>query len=231
MRFINGIVHNIGELVKNAETQIIEQMERHEIQNETTTTDRFLGTIVNEVNQHGLGHSFPEGFTIRATTLTDRGPNSQESRFGADFCIILDIEGDNFRLRKGVLFQAKNSGNGIESSNPGNRVKLVSLTNTRLEELRPQVEDMFKITPDNFVIIYDTTGFRVVPGNSIQGLVQGDSVYSKPISEFFKEFLMCFVGDPKLISTNPSEWVNEDEILKVRTGIEITLKEKIELEK
>ena len=84
MRFINGIVHNIGELVKNAETQIIEQMERHEIQNETTTTDRFLGTIVNEVNQHGLGHSFPEGFTIRATTLTDRGPNSQESRFGAD---------------------------------------------------------------------------------------------------------------------------------------------------
>ena len=226
MKQIHAIVQNIGELIKNSEDQIIEQIKNHEIQNETTTTDRFLGTIVNEINQHGLDHSFPEGLVIQATTLTDRGPNTQESRLGADFSIILDIDVENFRLRKGVLFQAKNAGNGIRTRNPGGRVRTVSFTNTRLDELRPQVENMFTVTPDNFVIIYDTKGFQVVPGNSILGLTQGDTVYAKPISNFFKEFLMCFIGDPKLTSTNPSEWNIEDGKISIRTSLEIIVKEK-----
>ena len=54
---------------------------------------------------------------------------------------------------------------------------------------------MLSITPDSFVVVYSKRGFVVVPASSIQGLKTRDEIYGKPIDRFFKEFLMCFIGD------------------------------------
>lgn len=37
-----------------------------------------------------------------------------------------------------------------------------------------------------------------MPATSVTGLSKKAQLYAKPATRFFKEFLMCFIGDPKL---------------------------------
>lgn len=216
----------MGRLIRNSERQIIEQIQNGQIPDEPAITNQFLGNIQNEINRHGEEHGFPGGLQIQATTVSSMGPNSNESVVGADFSIILDINVENFRLRKGVLFQAKREVRGIITEHPVGRRHSVNFSQGSLTELKPQVENMFNVTPDNFVIIYGIHGFQVVPGNSIQGLTQSDSTYAKPISRFFKEFLMCFIGDPKLNSANVDDWIINEKPAGVKKTLEISIKKK-----
>ena len=57
---------------------------------------------------------------------------------------------------------------------------------------------MLSVTPDSFVIIYSSKGFVVVPASSVKGLARRGKLYAKPVDRFFKEYLMCFIGDPRL---------------------------------
>jgi hypothetical protein len=70
--------------------------------------------------------------------------------------------------------------------------------NKEFLRLKDQTDEMLKITPDSFVIVYSRNGFVVVPASSISGLSKSAQLYSKPVDRFFKEFLMCFIGDPGL---------------------------------
>ena len=38
----------------------------------------------------------------------------------------------------------------------------------------------------------------VIPASSIEGLDRSGKLYAKPVDRFFKEYLMCFIGDPRL---------------------------------
>lgn len=61
---------------------------------------------------------------------------------------------------------------------------------------------MLDITSDSFVIVYGRNEFVVVPALSVRGLTASGDLYGKPISNFFKEFLMCFIGD-KSVTEDP----------------------------
>ena len=46
--------------------------------------------------------------------------------------------------------------------------------------------------------LYSSKGFVVVPASSVKGLARSGKLYAKPVDRFFKEYLMCFIGDPRL---------------------------------
>jgi hypothetical protein len=70
---------------------------------------------------------------IRSTVVADRGPNSAESRWGADFGIVARITGRNEVIEKGVLGQAK-------------RGSLLQLPHNDGEQFRRQVMKMAEAT-------------------------------------------------------------------------------------
>lgn len=70
--------------------------------------------------------------------------------------------------------------------------------NNRFKKLNKQVRKMLEITPDSFVFVYSPKGFVVVPASSIKELKANGELYGKSVSHFFKEYLMCFIGDHRL---------------------------------
>jgi len=57
---------------------------------------------------------------------------------------------------------------------------------------------MLSVTHESFVIVYGSDGFVVIPATSVKSLSGTGPVYAKPVQGFFKEYLMCFIGDPQL---------------------------------
>lgn len=84
----------------------------------------------------------PEQVIIRSTIVSDRGANSAESKYGADFAVILEIYNDDGTIfKKAILGQAKK---GAISSRSGD------LPAT----LKKQVEKMSKYT--DHILIMET---------------------------------------------------------------------------
>src|SRR5687768_7944537 len=65
-------------------------------------TDRMLARIEDAVN-----HAADTKAAWKARTLTDRGPNAEESLVGADFLGVFEITAPDLTLSKGFLAQAK----------------------------------------------------------------------------------------------------------------------------
>ena len=190
---VKGIVSKFGRLIRIAEKEIIQGIEERRIETEPSITDRFLGHL-----EYVINHSEDvQGIVFRARTLRDRGINAPESRYGADFCAVLHIRTPEFRQTKGFLSQAKIGWNSIRRGARG-LVAINFSQNAETGRLNSQIDKMLAITPDSFVFIYSNAGFFVIPASSIRGLRSNAEVYGKPVSRFFKEFLMCFIGDHRL---------------------------------
>jgi len=128
----------------------------------------------------------------------------------ADICSVLYIDLPRFKISKGFLAQAKIERYGLLVDDIYN--KLIVYNNTELKKLKNQTDKMLNITPDSFVIVYSMKKFLVVPASTIKGLnilydegnIMSDrlsssiKLYGKPIDQFFKEFITCFVGDLRL---------------------------------
>lgn len=205
MKVVAGIIIKFRKVVKRSKDQVLNGMDIGSISSETTVTDRFLGILENEINGHGQEIFQVKGVSIVATTLQDRGKDSQESEFGADFAVILDINLDGFVLKKGFLCQAKKEGRGIRIHNTRRPTTVRFSSNNKFKKLKIQTEKMLKKTPDSFVIVYGTSEFVVVPASSISSLKDTGILYGKSVEDFFVEFLLCFVGDIQ-ISENPNQW-------------------------
>ncbi len=181
--------------MQRAEDNIIQGIKDERIETEPSVTDRFLREIELIFEEHGER----ENIRFRARTLRDRGPNAPEREFGADFCGVLDVNLPEFDQTKGFLSQAKWERNGIEVNR--GRWGFAGVTfnqNQEFQRLKEQANNMLSVTPDSFVIVYSKDGFVVVPASGVQGLNQKAQIYGKPVDRFFKEFLMCFIGDPRL---------------------------------
>jgi len=205
MLVLNGIIRRFGEIVDQSKDNTLNALNNGEIQDESAITGRFLAFLVNEINQHGREMIGTEGIRITSSILTDRGFSSAESRFGADFGVILDINIDGFTLKKGFICQAKRETNSITIRHHQFRTSVLFNDNQQLTRLQRQIENMLTITPDSFVIIYGQNEFVMVPAISISGLDTSGELYGKQVSKFFKDFLMCFIGDRRL-TRNPEDW-------------------------
>ena len=85
---------------------------------------------------------------------------------------------------------------------------------------------MLNITPDSFVIVYSTKKFMVVPASTIKGLKYNDTyiynsakLYGKPVDQFFKEFITCFIGDLKLKAYDDKTLIKLMESTRTRSVI------------
>jgi len=155
------------------------------IEHEPAMTDRMLGAIEERLRDF-QGH----GIRWAAKTLTDRGRNSQESRYGADFLVVLNIELPDFSLSKGFLAQSKLIRHGRVHG---------------IQGLRRQCEQMLNLSPDSFVFLYSGKGVRVVPAISVVATTENPiELYSRSSQTFFEQHLECFVGDRAISSPTPT---------------------------
>ncbi len=192
---VKGIVKDFGKLISEAERRIIEGIKDGRMETEPSITDRFINELERIFEQQGEKGDI----VFRARTLRDRGPHAPEHRFGADFCGVLDVRFRDFKQTKGFLSQAKMEKHGIFVQKGFRGLTTVSFSyGNEFERLNEQADKMLSVTPDSFIIIYSSKGFVVVPASSIKGLARGGELYAKPIDRFFKEYLMCFIGDPRL---------------------------------
>ncbi|MCK4698227.1 MAG: hypothetical protein KAT53_07990 [Dehalococcoidia bacterium] len=225
---VKGIVKHFGRLIKKAEENIIAKMTDGRLDTEPSVTERFLQEIESVFEEYGE----KDGIIFRVRTLRDRGANSPEKEFGADFCGVLDIKLPELEQSKGFLAQAKSERQGIRVDKRPYGLNAVSFpTGSESNRLRSQAIKMLSVTPDSFIIIYSISGFMVVPASAIQGirhhglLNQVIQLYGKPVDRFFKEFIMCFIGDPKLKAYDDQTLKKLRENMEARFALLFQIKE------
>jgi len=193
--YVSGIVREFGKLVSEAEGQVIEGIRGGAIETEPSATDRFLGTLELVTRQHVQ----ESGILFRARTLRDRGPKASEKEFGADFCGVLNVRLGPYSQSKGILVQAKlESPRLLVRRGPGSLTTVDLSGGNEMQRCKHQSKEMLNLSPDSFIMIYSVGGFAVVPASAVVGLSSGGGLYAKHVDQFFKEFLMCFIGDPRL---------------------------------
>jgi hypothetical protein len=109
MKNISGIVKQFGQSAASAEQIIALSILTNRVPDEPSITNRFLQQLESSINNIGQ----VRGIQFLATTISSLGPNTQESRVGADFLGILNIQIPGMSVSKGFLCQAKRSGSGI----------------------------------------------------------------------------------------------------------------------
>lgn len=221
MIVIENIVKDFGEMIDEAERSILNEWVEQEISAETSITERFLESMKIRINESES--MMEKGVIVKARTLSDRGPDSEEHRFGADFAIILNINLSNYKVQKGFLCQAKLERRGFNVSLTKNLCTVNFSQMSSLRGLQNQTEKMLKISPDSFVVIYSFKSFIIVPAISVNSLIMPNMLYGKKVSNFFKEFLMCFIGD-RNITLETKNW--EEIKTSVKTALEITIEGK-----
>jgi len=172
-----GIVRESSRKIDKAVRRTIEAYKEGRIEQEPAITDRLLGAMEESLNGFKA-----KGFEWQAKTLTDRGKNSQESTYGADFMVVLSVDIDKYKVNKGFLAQAKRSDVQIKN-----------------KELNSQCEKMLELSPDSFVFLYGKSGITVVPAISVvHSSANLNDLYSRDAARFFEEFFECFIGDQRI---------------------------------
>jgi hypothetical protein len=219
--FLDGFVTRFGKIIDRAEQTIIESIQDGRIEEEPSITERLLHGIETEFNE-----SYEQdGFIFRARSLGSHGRNAAEHEFGADFCGLLDVELPEFTQSKGFLCQAKRDGNGVSVGRGPRGLSTITFTNSiLLDSLRNQVTKMLNITPASFVIIYSMQGFLMLPGIDILTLKTSTAIYAMPIKHFFKDFMMCFIGDIQLNAYDDATFRQRIDESHSRMGIMFQIK-------
>ena len=186
------IIREIARIIEETAYRVVEDLEAGWIEQEHNFTDRMLGRIEQAIDGYTI-----KGIVWKAKTFTDRGPNAQETRYGADFLGIVSIRLPNFSLDKGFLAQAK-------LLNPSGRMR-----SSEYQRLQQQCRNMLNITPDSFVFLYSPTGIRIIPASSViscnTNINLYDDLYSRSISKFYENHFACFIGDIRLRAPNIKE--------------------------
>jgi hypothetical protein len=178
-----GDSERLSERIERAVDTTVESRNADWIGQEPHFTDRMLARVEDAVNQF-------EGSAARwrARTLGDRGPRSEESRYGADFLGVFEVTTSGLSFAKGFLAQAKI----LELGH--------ALAPTEHNRLRQQCRRMLDVTPDSFVFLYGGSGVRIVSGLAVLGSDQRSlhELGSKSPGEFFHDHFHCFIGDGNL---------------------------------
>ena len=195
--------------ISSAARLTMEDMAQGRAQQEPAITDRLIAYIQSEVRR-----SNKSPFMWNAMTLTDRGRNSQEKKYGADFLGSLEINLDGFHVKKGFLAQAKK----IEPNQ--------SYSPTEYGKLVQQCNDMLTISPSSFVFLYSAIdGFSVIPAVGVVSsrACNPHELTTKPIQKFFVEHFECFIVDPRITVANIDTLYSIYERYRARTAIHISV--------
>src|SRR5579883_1657467 len=92
------MVRHLASIVGDAVNLTTEALKQGRVEQEAAFTDRMLGGIEHAVDDRRIG-----AIKWHAKTLTDRGPGSQESTYGADFMGVFSVNLTEIKLSKGFL--------------------------------------------------------------------------------------------------------------------------------
>lgn len=134
------------------------------------------------IDSRGYGH-------LSARTLEKQ---TEEPIFGADIVMTLDVRTDGYEMQKGFLAQAKR----LEPDN--------TLNNRDHRRLLRQCELMVSFTPSSMVFLYSKKGVHVIPATAVLALRGADlwSIVTNDLVFLYREFAICWFGDPRLVATS-----------------------------
>ncbi len=176
-------------------------------------------------------HGELQGYQFRARNVRGIGGKAPEGNFGADACGILKIDVPGLRFAKGMLIQSKWARAPHVTMDIPTHPTPTFRNDAEFQRMQGQCREMLKISPDSFVIVYSTDGFSATPASSIVGVNNQASqitLYSKGLSPFFKEFLMCFIGDPKINDYGDTTLKRLKDEYDVRNILEIAVSKKLQ---
>jgi hypothetical protein len=170
-------------------------------QQEPAFTDRMLGQM-----EHAMKGYTEKGIRWSALTLTDRGPNTQEQEFGADFAGVLDVDLEDVVMKKGFLAQAKK----IE---PKER-----MSSAEKRWMIEQCEKMLEHSSASFVFLYSIKGVVIAPAISVvdASFSNPHELYSRKLRGFYEAHFECFIGDKAISGSNRNMLELLRERLRVR---------------
>jgi hypothetical protein len=217
-----AVVTRFKGLIRTAEAKTIARLRDGRSETEPSATDRFLADLERTFEEEGDSGKL----VFRARSLRDRGRNAPENKFGADFCGVLNVKTRGFGQTKGFLAQAKIEGASARVTTRFYGLIGVSFPNQHeLERLKQQASDMLRVTPDSFVFIYSLDGFAVVPASSVVGFSGEGGLYGKRVADFFGEYIMCFIGDPRIRAYDDKTLEDVMKTMDTRTGILFSVKD------
>ncbi len=192
----------------NAASTVLNSISDGRVQQEPAITDRMLGRIEHELDGFAV-----DGVCWKAKTLTDRGPNSQEKEFGADFLGSLTIALPDYSVCKGFLAQSKLLQTGKR------------LSKSELDRMKKQCEHMLGHTSCSYLFTYSSDAIRVIPAASI--VASKYPVFrqlpSITVKEFFVRHFSCEVGDLRIKAANMSALESLREELNARAALRLSI--------
>lgn len=182
------IINDMAEIIDKAGKIVVEKLKNGVIKQEPDMTSQLLSTI-----ETLMGEYEKKGIVIKASVLTDRGPNSEESKYGADFIGTLTTKLQLFSVEKGFLAQAKLF-----------KDKTKTIPQKDFKDMVEQCKKMLNITPFSYLIIYSKSGIKVLPAHIVVNtkyelmkklLDIENNFYMENLKDFYKNHFECFIGD------------------------------------
>jgi len=138
---------------------------------------------------------------IQVRTLGDRGNLSSESKYGADICLIMEIIDGEKKRKKGILIQAKMNKNPIKVKSNKNTYIQLNVKTQKFKILNKQLQKMSVITPENYILIYDESGFFIINANQLLNPEEDKekiSIRAEKFEDFLSLMIKCQRGDREL---------------------------------
>ncbi len=179
-----SFTRKIANKVKKASEFALDGLRQNRVEQEPAFTDRWLSLIEYELNGSSVG-----GVAWKAKTLTDRGRNSQESRYGADFLGVFDLSISGFSVQKGFMGQAKL----VEPND--------TFPNAESTRLKTQCDNMLNISPCSYIFLFSRmSGIQVIPAIAVLSArdCNPHELTEKSITNFFVDHFECFIGDRRI---------------------------------
>jgi hypothetical protein len=205
----------------------------HEIQDNLAYEDYITGKLVERINQYkkrrkwrNIQKEFKRnGLKVDLKARINR--RLPESKIGADLGIVLKVDGNDFKMEKAILVQAKKAYVDGQKVVYKELFKELNRDGQKVIKGVKQAEKMLKITPASFFFLYNSSeilnlnnyeesiikhlsyiGILVLPAiqiasiknnkNKILGSLETLLPYCVCFSDFMVDyFLSCFVGDKR----------------------------------
>ncbi|MGQ2908449.1 MAG: hypothetical protein ACT6QU_10910 [Aliihoeflea sp.] len=133
-------------------------------------------------------------WSIDTRKLPWRGKDSEESRYGADFGVVIRMEGNGIDVSKGYLIQAKREIAGF----PTHPADLFAHKIDR--RLPVQARKMLEVTPESYVWFYTQNGVHIIRAGTLLGASGSPlgELRFQGIHGFFVRAFMSWSGDYRL---------------------------------
>ena len=178
-----GIIREAAAVIANAALETTTALAEGRIEQEPAFTERMLGRM-----EHAMDGFVTKGVRWRVKSFTDRGRGAQESRIGADFVGVLQVNLPDYHVEKGFLAQAKLIGSHG------------TMAASEFRRMRDQCEKMLEFTPESFVFFYSTDGIQIVPALAVLSIVHENlkDLYKRSVKSFYEDHFECYIGDRRL---------------------------------